>query len=584
MDDLPGEALASEPRDFPALLRHLRQRAAWTQATLAAQAGISAETIYSFEGGRRHPMRPTVFRLAEALGLDTVEVGKLLTAAGFELDGDPVMTSLAARRDTWQGMHAELLTYPWPMMVMNDNYEIMDWNAAANDVAELDLGRDLAKPGARQLLRMALLPHFQARLINWNEVLGVLIRMYRFDTMELANADESTQYFATLANDIARDHPRRFPALLDLWSNARPWPHYNRITFPVEWRAGDGTPLRFDATVTPWGVFDSAGALDWFPADATTCRWLDDRRRAREAVPATLPADESAEQGSASPLARGEATWNQLLRTARESAGLDRRALVSLAKGISESALYSYEAGRRRPSRAALMKIVRALEMDSVTMNIIFAGLGHDPEPSDWARFITGRTPRANRVKYQHQGESRNWAEMQAEIEKHAWPCLIVSGRCEVMCANDAAEQLAGVSFRSLPAAGVERNLLTLVTSQPFRERITNWTSVATELLPGTLAQHVNGSSEGPNASYFRHVVENVRQTDPAVLADLVRLWRSGTTSPARVRILVPVHWRTEEQIELNFNVLISPWNAVDPAWAVDWHPADAATWEWLGR
>jgi DNA-binding XRE family transcriptional regulator len=58
-------------------LRQLRQERAWSIRELSERAGVSTETIYSLEHGRRAWAWPrTVRKLAEALGVEPRELMK----------------------------------------------------------------------------------------------------------------------------------------------------------------------------------------------------------------------------------------------------------------------------------------------------------------------------------------------------------------------------------------------------------------------------------------------------------------------------------------------------------------------------
>jgi transcriptional regulator with XRE-family HTH domain len=71
-----------EPRDFGALLRHLRTAAALSQEGLAELAGISARAVGDLERGvHQAPRLETVRLLVEALGLDAQDRAALLAAA-----------------------------------------------------------------------------------------------------------------------------------------------------------------------------------------------------------------------------------------------------------------------------------------------------------------------------------------------------------------------------------------------------------------------------------------------------------------------------------------------------------------------
>ena len=56
-------------------LQRLRQERAWSIRKLAQRAGVSTETLYSLEHGRREWAWPrTVHKLADALGVEPKEL------------------------------------------------------------------------------------------------------------------------------------------------------------------------------------------------------------------------------------------------------------------------------------------------------------------------------------------------------------------------------------------------------------------------------------------------------------------------------------------------------------------------------
>ncbi|MCZ2108336.1 MAG: helix-turn-helix transcriptional regulator [Dehalococcoidia bacterium] len=549
-------------------LRELRHSRRLTQAELARRSGISVDSIESYETARRHPPRETLIDLCDALRLDPGVRNDLLTIAGHEPELAGPIVQIRQRRLAWETIQREAQEYTWPCLAMTEHFEIMGWNSAANDVAELDLGRDLAKPGARQLMRMAASDWFYPRLSNWDTVISVMIGMWKYQAFDVNDPANATTYFNNLVQDLVNDSPAVFPRFVGLWTTAEPAGNI-RHSFPVEWRLGDGRMLRFDATMGPWSQFDFVAALDWFPADAATWRYLDERRKARGNVPAEGQPQE--------PMLAGM-KWNDLLRLGRERFGFTRRELASLT-GISDDTLYSYESGRRRPSRETLVALFNTMQLETLAANQILHENGYDLEPSDWSRFLIGDTPRANKL-HNTTRELVGWEGIQRYIAAHRWPCFIVDGRCEVKCANDPAIRLTGIDFAAMAPEAPNRNLLHLVTDPAFRQYVPGWREVAAHILPGSLAPYVSGDARDAESSYFLDVVNTIRRRDPDVIHELISLWQGAERPALRARHVFPLSWRISDGTLLDFHVIISQWNDIDPAWAMDWHPANAETWE----
>ena len=70
-------------RAFPGLLANLREDKSWSQSRLGVEAGYDHSYICKLESGKRKPSRETVAALAETLGLDADNTGRLHVAAGF---------------------------------------------------------------------------------------------------------------------------------------------------------------------------------------------------------------------------------------------------------------------------------------------------------------------------------------------------------------------------------------------------------------------------------------------------------------------------------------------------------------------
>ncbi len=257
------------------LLRQARQTERLSRRVLSEQTGVSEDTIYSYESGRRQPQRDTLRTLLTALKLDGAAVNAILDAAGFELEPSPWLSRGVPRHKSVAELQQEVDTYAWPCIGLNERFEIIVWNRLATIVAELDFGRDLPDPMQRNLLRIGAMAHFRQRVLNWEAVLGILIGMYKAHHMGAEDLGEGSPYFAAVVADIMAHDSEAIAQLLPLWQNTPPRPAVTRTTFPVQWRAGDGTALRFNVVVTTWDEYDGVAANDWHPADAATWTWLD---------------------------------------------------------------------------------------------------------------------------------------------------------------------------------------------------------------------------------------------------------------------------------------------------------------------
>ncbi len=305
-------------------------------------------------------------------------MNQILTAAGS--DPLPVrrVEEFEERRTPLALMQREIDGYAWPCLVMNDLMEIMLWNELATWVAELDFAARTPKLYQRQLMRIAAMAHFRDHLQNWDDVIGVMMAMLKTDFEDAETYANALPYYGKLIQDLMNDkeYSAGFSDLMRLWGAVQARPDNSRATFQAQWKLSDGTELLFNCIVAPWNDFDAAYGFDWHPADAQTVRWLRGRAESAAAAQREGGTVSTARPGAAIP------AWNELLRLAREKTGFTQADLARAAS-ISAETVYSYEGGRRRPSRPTLLRLARAMVLDGATTNLILAGLGLPAIPSE---------------------------------------------------------------------------------------------------------------------------------------------------------------------------------------------------------
>ena len=355
------------------------------------------------------------------------------------------------------------------------------------------------------------------------------------------------------------------------------------MTFPAVWRVNDGTILRFDCILYPWNDFDALWAFDWFPADGATWEWLgarltgavvDGPRDGAEAVGA------AGDGRSGAALGINGRPWNALLRLAREGTGLTREELERLS-GVPVSTLESYERAARRPGREAVLRLTRAMELDTATTNAVLTRAGLAPEPSDWALILAGQ-PRRTAAKFyaRDDGGSPTWEQVRAEIETFPWPCFVLNDLWELAGQNALAVRVTGLDLRQGLPDPAYRNLIAFALGRLARERIVNWEEVATAVIPEDLRAVLSGTATRRTAAQWEGAGAELRRREPEALDRLAAHWREAPLEAAS-RTVFPVRWRAEDGAVLSFQGVLT-WQYYGMAWAMDWHPADRATWEWL--
>ncbi|MBI2761144.1 MAG: helix-turn-helix domain-containing protein [Chloroflexi bacterium] len=260
------------------LLRTAREAANLSRRELADLTGVSEQTIYSFESGRRHPKHETLLMLTRALKLDGAGTNDILTDAGFEPEPSAWLRHSVVASRPLAELTSELSSYTWPCLAVNERFEILAWNQPAVQVAELDFGRDLPELHQRNLLRIGAMRHFRDRVVNWSELVGLLVGMYKNYHMGNEELGEGSPYFQAVVTDIVAHDADALPALLQLWTDTPPRPQSGRAVLSVVWRVSDGTVLHFTYVASGWNEFEGVGISDFHPADAATWTWLVNHR------------------------------------------------------------------------------------------------------------------------------------------------------------------------------------------------------------------------------------------------------------------------------------------------------------------
>ncbi|MFO0549898.1 MAG: helix-turn-helix transcriptional regulator [Polyangiaceae bacterium] len=267
----------TEPRVFPALIRHWRARRGLSQLDLALAAEVSARHVSFLETGRAQPSRDMVLRLAAALDVPLRDQNALLQAAGLEeaFNDDPrsdlcaPVIALAIRRMLEQ-------QEPFPLTVLDRRYDVVQMNAAAQRI----FPRFVADPsavgdGPINVYHMLFDPRLARSFIHdWENVArGMLSRLHR----EFLERPADVELGALLRS------------LTEYEGVPRDWhsPDFTRASEPcLSFRLTRGElELGFLTTITAFNApqnvtLDELRIESYFPLDEAT-------RRACEALAAT---------------------------------------------------------------------------------------------------------------------------------------------------------------------------------------------------------------------------------------------------------------------------------------------------------
>ncbi len=138
--------------DWNKELRSVRERLGMSREELAGRSGLSADSLRSYELGRRRPTREHLCHLLESLQLDAGSRAAILTGAGFALDSAVVRfpEPNVPAREAMRLVRGR----PLPAFLVNARAEILAISAPAWRLLELP-DQDL-KPSARRSILLAM--------------------------------------------------------------------------------------------------------------------------------------------------------------------------------------------------------------------------------------------------------------------------------------------------------------------------------------------------------------------------------------------------------------------------------------------
>ncbi len=250
--------------------------------------------------------------------------------------------------------------------------------------------------------------------------------------------------------------------------------------------------------------------------------------------------------------------WYDQLRSIRERRGVSRQELADLC-GLSAHSLRSYELGRRRPTRDRLVELLRCLQADERTRNVILAGAGLAPEaPVD--RFREPNVPPREAVQL---------------IRRRPLPAVLLNNRMEVLAVSGAAWRLFGMpQYEANPPR--HRNTLTELTIRAISARVRNWDEVIGQILAQLKAGLPNDQSIESAGTSITTIMAKLATADPGMWERFVKLWR--TTPPFRGRMTGHMYlsvWNVPGGT-IRFNAFVGCLNTEVGLYAHTLVPADA--------
>ena len=260
-------------------LKTARERQGLSRAELAARASLSVDTVRAYEQGRRSPSNASLTAILDALKLDRTEANNIRLALGYAPDRRDFGTPSIADQFTVEELQEELVRLPWPAFAANELMEIVAANQPAQTLWGVDLSSEYVEATERNLLRIASTPRFADHCLNWEEVVGLMVGMWKSDHRGAESLEEPSPYFNQLINDFMAGDPKYVKRFLDLWERIEPHTPKIRIHYPVHWRHDDVGEMRFLGVQSTANIWEALGWHDWIPVDAESWARLEELKR-----------------------------------------------------------------------------------------------------------------------------------------------------------------------------------------------------------------------------------------------------------------------------------------------------------------
>lgn len=261
----PTAPPSAAPAPWHQYLAERRLAYGFTQKEFARAAGVSVDAVFAWEKGLRRPGYRNLANLVESASIDGATAAIVVEALGYEpvpsaayryLQGEtipqrPDLTTLDVVAIGEEEVSAAIERHPWPVIVVDRRLTIACANLAAR--RRFVPGDSDVELRPQLLATFVLGPGFRSSCGNWSECAPAMLG------------------FTSLLVGDANNHARAAGGEASLAVALRDYeaPSGSRAYVPVVWRSG-GVQETFHCVISPWNIWDSYVALDFFPADGQT--------------------------------------------------------------------------------------------------------------------------------------------------------------------------------------------------------------------------------------------------------------------------------------------------------------------------
>ena len=269
--------------EWRGIMRSVRRQLPLTQREVASRAGLSTDTVRSYETGRKHPRREHLVAILDVLKVARDARNAILTSAGFAPDGHMLTYDYPRGMFLPAEAVAHVAKFPWPAFVLDEYLKVLGANDAAQALWGVDLDSEFTDDVERNLLSVASSPRFADRCLNWDEAVTDLLAVFKGKDRGADDIENPTPYFKAVIERFLAGEPRYVAKLMRLWDGASPtWERKMRWSYRIVWDEPGIGVLRFECLATVAHHGDATHFNDWIPTDAPTWLALGELQRRRK--------------------------------------------------------------------------------------------------------------------------------------------------------------------------------------------------------------------------------------------------------------------------------------------------------------
>jgi transcriptional regulator with XRE-family HTH domain len=255
--------------EWRASLRDLRRRRNLTRSTLADRSGLSADSLRSYELGRRRPTRENLSRLLECLDADQATRNAIFADAGYA--SDATAGRYAERGLTRREAVAVVHRMKWPALLVGGTNILAVNDPAARVLSVRDL-RTKRPAALTQAARRAI----GLRCENWDDLVAGTIAAFKATFPDEVSEEGPSPAFAPMFAAYCVGDPLLTRRLKQLWATTPAFqPTYAGRTYNVIWRSAGRARIRFEAIVNCVNTVTGLYVHNWIAVDARSHRLLE---------------------------------------------------------------------------------------------------------------------------------------------------------------------------------------------------------------------------------------------------------------------------------------------------------------------